>query len=264
MSVFPASTDLKSAVRLKNEERGLFLPIVMATALRGNEQRLLGVEAGADDFISKPYNRVELTTRIKSLLRIQKLHRALEEKVSELEAAKEKLSRLAVTDGLTGLFNYRAFRHHLRLEISRSRRFGLPLSLLMVDIDHFKRFNDTHGHPMGDRLLAGLAKLFRANLRDVDIPARYGGEEFAVILPGTDKKAACLVAEKLRRLVAEAALLGEGSPKVQPTTVSLGVATRPQDTDEEETLIRLADDALYAAKKAGRNQWRAHGSPPTS
>lgn len=251
--------------RLKSDERGLFLPIVMATALRGNEQRIMGVEAGADDFIGKPYNRVELATRIKSLLRIQKLHRALEEKVSELEAAKEKLSRLAVTDGLTGLFNYRAFQTQLRLELSRSRRFALPLSLLMIDIDHFKRFNDQYGHPAGDRLLQLLAKLFKSNLRDVDVPVRYGGEEFAVILPGTDKGAATTVAEKLRRLVAEIPLTAEGfSGTNRRVTISLGVATHPQDATNEELLIRLADEALYEAKKNGRNQWQAHGAQPTS
>jgi len=240
---------------VKGEDKGVFTPIVMATALRGNDSRIAGVESGADDFIGKPYNRVELTTRIKSLLRIRKLHRKLEEKVSELEAAREKLSKLAVTDGLTGLYNYRAFRHQLRLEVSRARRFHLPLSLLMIDIDHFKRYNDRFGHPVGDKLLRQFSRLIQGNLRDVDCSARYGGEEFVVILPGTDKQSAGKVAEKLRMLIEQAPFQGASQLPGKSVTISIGVAAFPDDGREEEQLIRLADTALYNAKNGGRNQW---------
>jgi len=233
---------------LKNSPDYKYIPIILATALRGNEERIRGIEAGADDFISKPYNKAELTTRIKSLIRIGTLYRALAEKVSELEAARKKLKKLAVTDGLTDLFNYRAFQHRLHLEIERSKRFTLPLSLLMLDIDHFKQYNDKFGHPAGDRLLKEFADLLRNHVREVDCPARYGGEEFVLILPGTVKKSALIVAEKIRVLVETADFSGSH------ITVSIGVASFPEDTDAKDSLITLADQALYQAKEAGRNR----------
>ncbi|MBN2417405.1 diguanylate cyclase [bacterium] len=233
---------------LKASEEFKYIPIILATALRGNEERIRGIEAGADDFISKPYNKVELTTRIKSLVRIGTLYRALAEKVEELEIAKKKLNKLAVTDGLTDLFNYRAFQHRLHLEIQRSKRFGLPLSLLMIDIDHFKRYNDTFGHPAGDTLLREFAEMLRTHVREVDCPARYGGEEFVLILPGTAKQSALIVGEKIRNLIQETDFSGTR------VTVSIGIASYPEDTDTRDMLITLADQALYRAKEEGRNR----------
>lgn len=243
---------------LKSSEEYKYIPIILATALRGNEERIRGIESGADDFISKPYNKVELTTRIKSLVRIGTLYRALAEKVEELETAKKKLNRLAVTDGLTDIFNYRAFQHRLHLEIQRSKRFSLPLSLLMIDIDHFKRYNDTFGHPAGDKLLREFAEILRTHIREVDCPARYGGEEFVLILPGTTKQSARIVAEKLRTLVEETDFSGTH------ITVSIGIASFPEDTDVKDTLITLADQALYRAKEEGRNRTILSPEPPAN
>jgi len=240
--------------KLKHSIRTSFIPIIMVTALRGDQERVQGIEVGADDFISKPFNRVELLTRIKSLLRIKALNDALEQKIGELEKTKAKLRRLAVTDGLTGLFNYRAFRRQLHLEISRSDRFNLPVALLMMDIDHFKVYNDQFGHLNGDRVLKRFAKLLFENIRDVDCLARYGGEEFALILPGTDKKSAKIVSEKLRRLVERSPFPMEKKLPNGRVTMSVGVASYPQDTKDEEAFIRLSDKALYKAKKKGRNR----------
>ena len=178
----------------------------------------------------------------------------LEQKIEELEKTKAKLRRLAVTDGLTGLFNYRAFRRQLHLEISRSDRFNLPVALLMMDIDHFKVYNDQFGHLNGDRVLKRFAKLLFENIRDVDCLTRYGGEEFALILPGTDKKSAKIVAEKLRRLVERSPFPMEKKLPKGRVTMSVGVASYPQDTKDEEAFIRLSDKALYKAKKKGRNR----------
>jgi len=240
--------------RLKNSKSTNFIPIVMVTAFRGDKERIQATEAGADDFISKPLNRVELLTRIKSLLRIKKLHEALEQKIKELEIAETKLRKLAVTDGLTGLFNYRAFRRQLHLEISRSQRFKLPVSLLMMDIDHFKMYNDHFGHLNGDRVLKYFANLLHKNIREVDFLARYGGEEFVIILPGTDKKSAKIVGEKLRTLIEHYPFPFEKKLPTGVVTMSVGVASFPQDTQDEKELIRLADTALYKAKKGGRNR----------
>jgi len=239
---------------LKHSINTSFIPIILVTALRGKEERIQGIEAGADDFINKPFDRVELLTRIKSLLRIKALHEALEQKVEELEKAKLKLRKMAVTDGLTGLYNYRVFRRQLRFEISRSKRFNFPFSLLMMDIDHFKAYNDRFGHPKGDMVLKRFARLVYENIREVDILARYGGEEFVLILPGTDKKSARIVAEKLRRLVEQTSFpMAEKLPNGR-VTMSVGVASFPQDTQDEGELIRLMDKALYQAKNNGRNR----------
>lgn len=252
--LLPKMNGFEVCRRLKHSVNTSFIPIILVTALRGNKERIEGIEAGADDFINKPFNRVELLTRIKSLLRIKALNDALEQKVEELEKAKATLRKLAVTDGLTGLFNYRAFKRQLHLEISRSRRFGLPVSLLMMDIDHFKVYNDRFGHPNGDRVLKLFARLLYENVRDVDCLSRYGGEEFVLILPGTDKKSARIVAEKLRKLVEQFSFPLEKKLPEERVTMSVGVASYPQDTQDEEELIRSTDKALYKAKNTGRNR----------
>ena len=252
--ILPGMNGYEVCRRLKHSIRTSFIPIIMATALRGNQERVQGIEAGADDFISKPFNRVELLTRIKSLLRIKALNDALEQKIEELEKTKSKLRKLAVTDGLTGLFNYRAFRRQLHLEISRSKRFNLPVSLLMMDIDHFKVYNDQFGHMNGDRVLKRFSKLLYDNIREVDCLARYGGEEFALILPGTEKKSAKIVAEKLRRLVERCPFPLEKKLPQGRVTISIGVAVYPEDTQDKEEFIRFSDKALYKAKKTGRNR----------
>lgn len=253
--MLPGINGLDTCRQLKSKESVKFTPIILVTALRGNEERIQGIEAGADDFISKPINRIELLTRIKSLLRIKKLNETLEAKIAELETVKNKLRKLAITDGLTGVFNYRAFRKQLKLEISRSKRFNLPISLVIMDIDNFKKYNDMFGHPRGDRVLKIFAKLISENIRDLDFLARYGGEEFVLILPGTGKKEAGIVAEKIRHLIEDAPFPEENKLPEKCLTVSLGTATYPHDTRNESELIKFADQALYKAKINGRNRW---------
>ena len=252
--VLPKMDGFEVCRKLRDLETTRFMPIILVTALRGDRERTRGIEVGADDFISKPFNRTELLTRIKSLLRIRRLHHDLQLKVQELERVRAKLRKLAVTDGLTGLFNYRAFRGQLHLEVLRSKRFSLPFSVLMIDIDHFKVYNDSFGHPSGDQVLKQFSKLVRKNVREVDTIARYGGEEFVVILPGTDKKSAVIVAEKLRKLVEKEPFPHEKDPPIFRVTISVGVTSFPQDTDSEENIIRLMDQAMYKAKKDGRNR----------
>jgi len=166
---------------------------------------------------------------------------------------------LAIFDGLTRVFNHRYFMRRLREEFQRARRYGEPLSLLMVDIDHFKRYNDAHGHLRGDRVLAELAEVILASLRrDVDIVARYGGEEFACILPETEAKAAYEAAGRIRRRVEAWGVGRERGASGPPLTISLGVSTCvPAGLVTPEELIEEADKALYAAKRGGRNRVEA-------
>ena len=163
-----------------------------------------------------------------------------------------RLYHLAITDGMTQLRIHRYFQQRLDEEIIRANEFKHPLSLIMSDIDHFKTFNDTYGHQEGDIVLIETAKIYRLNVREVDIAARYGGEEFAIILPETDINEAQAIAESLRQKVeAHEYPSKQGKLKV---TVSLGVSTYPQHAQDKQLLIEAADKALYRAKEGGRNR----------
>jgi len=180
--------------------------------------------------------------------------RELERANRQLQEANERLQRLAVTDGLTGLYNFRYLRQTLEMELHRASRQKSPLSLLMLDVDLFKQFNDRYGHPAGDRVLQRIAWILQKRLRVTDIPCRYGGEEFAVVLPDTDSPAAIQVAEEIRRRV-EGEDFSEGTGVDHATlTISIGVASFPGHGKDPETLLKAADTALYRAKDSGRNR----------
>ncbi|MFW6164149.1 MAG: GGDEF domain-containing protein, partial [Planctomycetota bacterium] len=168
---------------------------------------------------------------------------------------------LALHDGLTNLYNHRHFVATLDTEIEKARKIDAPVSLIMADIDNFKRYNDTHGHPRGDVLLRQVAKILLENTRQRDIVARYGGEEFVIILPVTGRYGARRVAETIRAQIEQHPFHGEDQSG--PITVTLGVAVFPQDAATAEELIQQADDALYRGKDEGKNRvcW---SSPPTA
>ncbi|MBI3621240.1 MAG: diguanylate cyclase [Nitrospirae bacterium] len=166
----------------------------------------------------------------------------------------EEAQRQASTDYLTGLFNHREFQRRLEDELSRSQRYGHECSLILLDIDHFKSFNDTYGHQVGDDVLRLLGQSVRGSIRQgIDVPARYGGEEFTIILPETDAKGGLMVAERVRKRIADSGVEVQGGVKA-PLTISVGVATFPADATTRPLLIQAADQALYFAKEAGRNQ----------
>ncbi len=195
---------------------------------------------------------------------VRKLERLLAEKDElnrKLETANERLAKLAQTDGLTGLYNHRAFQDSLRRDLHRAERSGAELSLVLLDVDHFKKFNDTWGHQAGDEVLKAMAKLILASVRAGDIAARYGGEEFVLILPDTSLDGAMLVAERMRKNVARLSVrIGNEKLKV---TSSFGVASVQGKTrGGGAELIERADTALYAAKRAGRNV--VHAAPPVT
>lgn len=184
---------------------------------------------------------------------------SLEKLTKDLQEKNKLLKDLADVDGLTGIYNNRYFQGALDKELNRSARHGKPLSLVFVDIDHFKSFNDEHGHLVGDFVLTEFCKVMSENLREYDVLARYGGEEFVVVLPETNEENACLVAEKLRAAVAAQAF-SEGREKYS-VTASFGIASIDEHSEfapDKTELIRMADEAVYDAKKKGRNRVAVH------
>lgn len=238
---------------LKKNPKTQLIPVILIIEFFEDLIAKKGYDSGADDFLSKPVNRLELLARIRSLIRIKRLYDALEEKISELENTQTKLKAMAIRDELSGVYNYRYFRQQLFHEITRSTRFKYPVSLIIFDIDNFKHYNDTYGHPNGDQIIKRFADLIRDNIRKVDILSRYGGDEFAIILPGTRRKFAVNVAEKLRGII-EAAYFPQKKRSRNGITCSAGIADFPSDAKDAEELLQLADIALYVAKEKGKNQ----------
>ncbi|MGB9803739.1 diguanylate cyclase [Desulfofundulus sp.] len=222
-------------------------PVVFITSHQGREERIRGLECGADDFLLKPVDKRELLIRTHSLIRRKQLM--------------DTLLQQATRDPLTGLYNRRQLALDLQRELSRARRYGTPLALIMADVDFFKNYNDTNGHLAGDEILRQLARLFTSNIREMDTVYRYGGEEFIILLPQTDLAGATAVAEKLRQRVEKHPFLyGEKQPGGR-LTISLGVAVYPDHARDDEGLILAADRAMYRAKKEGKNRY-ATATPP--
>jgi diguanylate cyclase (GGDEF)-like protein len=233
--------------RIKGDERLPFIPIILVTARDSTQDKVAGLDAGADDYLTKPINFPELEARVRSMLRIKRLQDELEEK-------NRALRRLSISDGLTGLFNHRHIHGLLHDEFERAVRNGHPLTVAMFDFDFFKTVNDTYGHPVGDRVLLQMAEILRRTAREIDRIGRYGGEEFMVILPETGIEDGAVFVERVRGETARQAFdVGRDAPIRM--TISAGVASYPHDLVlDKETLVRLADEALYAAKAGGRDR----------
>ena len=239
--------------RIKTDESLPFIPIILVTARDSTQDKVEGLDAGADDYITKPINFPELEARVRSMLRIKRLRDELDEKNRELEIANKKLKKLSITDGLTGLFNHRHVQQLLREEWERTKRGGEPLAVAMLDLDKFKQVNDTYGHPTGDVILYETAKILQDTAREIDMVGRYGGEEFIAILPNTGEDAAAQFAERIRQRV-ESHIFRDEDTEVR-MTMSSGVAAFPDEpVDGPEELLKRADEALYAAKEGGRNR----------
>ena len=223
--------------------------IIMLTGEDDPEDKILGLDRGADDYITKPFQPAELLARIRAAKRIVDLQK-------ELLESNRRLELLSITDGLTKLNNHRHFQDELARAWEEAQRYHRPLSLVIADIDFFKKVNDTYGHAVGDDVLKCVAQMFRDSSRSTDLAARYGGEEFTLMLPETNLEDAMVFAEKLRSVIEQTPIETQaGALKV---TISLGVATVPHSRiHSPKELIVCADKALYRAKKAGRNQVQA-------
>lgn len=248
--------ELCRAIR-ENPAEG-YVYIFLITARDSKEDIIVGLEAGADDYLTKPFDRSELIARLKTALRVLELEKSLKD-------AYEKIRLLSITDKLTGCYNRTYMDEYLAKEIARATRYHRPVSLVMADIDYFKRVNDTHGHQAGDLILKNFVLSVKEGLRkDVDWIARYGGEEFLMVLPETDFKNAMSSAERLRRIVSER--LTSYHEKEIRITASFGVVGfDPSEKNKNipyEAIIDQADKSLYQAKDEGRN--RVRGKPFTA
>ncbi len=230
------------------------IPIIILTAKTDISDKVAGLEAGAHDYLPKPFDEAELNARIYAALRTKALQDELKQRNRQLEELTRKLELMAITDHLTGIYNRRHFEKIIGTEFAKVFRYNLSLSCLMVDIDHFKRINDKYGHDAGDFVLKKISELISSSLREVDTLARWGGEEFIVLLPNTTKDDARRVAERILRTVSKYHF--DKLPDNETITVSIGVAsvTEDKDIDNWEKLIKVADDALYRAKTKGRNR----------
>jgi two-component system cell cycle response regulator len=251
--MMPKMDGIEVVRRLKANLTLPFIPVIMQTALDSTENKVEGLDAGADDYITKPINFAELEARVNSLLRIKKLQTELKARENELRDLNDTLKKISMTDGLTGIENRRSLEDRLKDMWNHSVRLHEPLALVMCDIDKFKSVNDNYGHQAGDAVLKEFARLLKDEAREIDRVGRYGGEEFLLILPGTVLDAAVTFAERLREKVENHTFSYEGGTLRR--TMSCGVAASPHPrVKDQEALVRSADDALYVAKETGRNR----------
>jgi two-component system, cell cycle response regulator len=248
-----ASLELENfdALRLCSQVRSLDrtrnLPILAITEPDNNARMLRGLEIGVNDFLIRPIDKNELLARARSQVRKRRYTERLRDNV---QASIE----MAITDALTSLFNRRYMESHLGTLIEQAAARGKPLSTLVIDIDYFKAINDTHGHDAGDDVLRDFALRIKRSIRGIDLACRYGGEEFVIVMPETDMAVAAMVAERLRRrIAAEPFPIQEGASAI-PVTISIGIAALRGDDDTAAALLKRADQALYRAKRDGRNR----------
>lgn len=262
--------------------------VVIMTSHGTMDSAVTALKSGAYDFLNKPFDDLELVANVarramqsyeliaereklvemlksrnEALQNINKAFRALTVTLKNKNAALENLNKafqaLAIRDQLTGLFNRRYFDEAITAEVARASRYGRDLSVIFLDVDFFKKYNDQYGHQHGDIVLKKISQIIKLNIREIDIATRYGGEEFVVILPETPKDDAYTVAEKIRQSVEETAASAIGNRNAPAITVSAGVASLGQEIMNVHQLIAKADQAVYEAKRTGRNAVRLAG-----
>jgi two-component system chemotaxis family response regulator WspR len=265
--MMPDGDGLELLARYRGNPASAEIPVIVLSSREQPAEKSQAFAQGATDYLVKIPDKIELVARVRAHARSYQAQRerdeafrALDQLRKQLEESNDALERLSNHDGLTGLANRRHFDEVLLRESRRASRVGSPLSLIILDVDHFKRFNDSHGHPAGDECLRRVAGCLRAAVgRITDLAARYGGEEFVALLPDTDSAGAVQVALRIREKVA-AEKIPHGHPEAGPfVTASLGVATLvPRPDDAPARVVQLADEALYVAKRSGRNRHHVH------
>ena len=246
--MMPGMDGVELCRRIRSQEHGPYRYLLLLTAKYEKQDVVAGLDAGADDYLTKPFDVDELRARVRSGKRILELQHAL-------LRTQEALQYEAAHDPLTGLWNRGAILDLLRRETQRHQRTGSALGVIMADLDHFKQINDTHGHLVGDAVLREVSNRLLGSVRTYDFIGRYGGEEFLIIIPSCDPRDLRVGAERLRRSIADRPI--ETSTGPVASTISIGVASAPmadEGTSELEALLKVSDEALYQAKDNGRNR----------
>jgi len=245
------------AQQMREAEPGGWTPIIFLSGLDNEVDVWRGIESGGDDYIVKPVRPIVLVAKLRAMRRLLDMRRRLVALTEELHHANRQLNAMVEADALTGLVNRRGFDRILHQELVAARRECTPLTLMLCDLDHFKRYNDTVGHVQGDRCLQQVGTLLReVCVRPRDMAARYGGEEFALILPNTPRSGAMTFARALGQLLKTRAIPHPDSPLGRLLTLSGGITTcMPDESTSAETMLMRADQALYAAKEQGRDRF---------
>ena len=253
--MMPNVDGLELCKRVRGDKRNGYTYFIFLTALGDKEHLLIGFEAGADDYLSKPLDREELQVRLISAHRLTSLHSQLAEQREKLEKLNAQLVDQARTDTLTGLGNRLRMQEDLASFEARKRRYNQTYCAILCDIDFFKPYNDAYGHPAGDEILRRVAASIKSQCRGGDSAYRYGGEEFLVVLPEQTKSSGVVVAKRLCQSVEKLEIPHEAIDPPGVITISAGVAAvSKEDVKSAEALLREADEALYDAKEAGRNR----------
>jgi diguanylate cyclase (GGDEF)-like protein len=250
--MMPQMNGLEVCSKLKTAPELAEIPIIFITASKEQEHLLQAFQKGAVDYISKPFEDLELLARVQTHLELKFAREELKKMLHQQKELIQELERLAHTDSLTGVWNRRYLFTLVEQELKRSRRYQRPFAVIMIDIDYFKKINDTYGHTIGDEVLIVMAQTVLNCLRTVDFFGRIGGEEFMALLPETDIDAAVMVAERIRENVETTGILTQEQQIF--ITVSIGVATHKLGDETVNVIIQRADKALYQAKNFGRNQ----------
>ena len=238
---------LRLCSQVRSLDRTRNVPILAVTEPDNSARMLRGLEIGVNDYLMRPIDKNELLARTRSQVRKRRYAERLRDNV-------QMSIEMAITDALTGLFNRRYMESHLGTLIEQAIARGKPLTALVIDIDYFKSINDTHGHDAGDDVLREFALRIKRSIRGIDLACRCGGEEFVVVMPETDMAVGAMVAERLRRrIAADPFVIQQGAGSV-PVTISIGIAALRGKDDSAAALIKRADQALYRAKRDGRNR----------
>ena len=238
---------LRLCSQIRSLDRTRNMPILAITEPDSNARMVRGLEIGVNDYLMRPIDKAELLARTRSQVRKRRYTERLRDNV-------QTSIEMAITDALTGLFNRRYMESHLAGLLEQASARGKPLAVLVIDIDYFKSINDTHGHDAGDDVLREFALRIKRSIRGIDLACRYGGEEFVVVMPETDMAVAAMVAERLRRrIAAEPFAIHEGARSI-PVTISIGIAALRGADDNAAGVLKRADQALYRAKRDGRNR----------
>lgn len=255
MDVIMPEMDGHEAARQMRRDESLWVPIIFLSGRVDPEDVFAGIEAGGDDYLTKPVDFRILEAKMISMRRIASMRRKLIDVSTELEVVNSELKKLANVDGLTGLANRRYMDKYLHVEISRSMRNGHQLAVILCDVDHFKKYNDSFGHLKGDDCLKAVANALQSVCkRASDLVARYGGEEFAVVLPDTNIENAHRLAQAMCDAVS-ALKFDHPESEHKLVTISMGVySDQPEKSHDSEFMLKMADEALYRAKDSGRNK----------